>query len=357
MIATIDVRTCVRRALERRGEPGAAVLGDAVRTLLDGSAGPLRGVRLQRLSDGVYRLRLDTDERPGSVIVKRHEPATAQRNRLTIEQWLPVLGLGDCCAPLIVAAAEQRGRWVWHVYQDLGDETLAVRREAASVRAAIDLMADLHTRAAHHPILPEARRYARDYGVRFFLTSVSDAMDSLQTLDPAARALRAPGKRARARLLERLHAFMEDAPLRAQALADIGGPDTLLHGDLWPQNVFVQPGGTGPRVRLIDWDRLGVGPASYDVSTVLYRAPVEERAWIIERYRQAVEARGWTLPTNDELNLLFHTAETARYASCIPWPVIALNEGADWGAPHLVEIERWFDELRFPLLGDGRHSR
>ncbi len=136
-------------------------------------------------------------------------------------------------------------------------------------------------------------------------------------------------------------------------MADAGGPDTLLHGDLWPENVFVAPNGRGVRARLIDWDHVSVGPACYDVSTVLYRAPAEERAWVLERYREAVEARGWTLPPNDELNLLFHTAESARCASCIPWPVIALNEGAEWGARQLVEIEQWFRVLRPPLPDGG----
>lgn len=342
----------LRRRLQRWEEPGAAELCAVVEELLGGAAESASTMRLQRFKEGVYRLRIGSQTGFHSVILKRHEPAIAQRDRLAFERWLPRLGLGDRCARLLAAAAERRGLWVWHVYEDLGDETLAVRRSKPSLRAVIDLIAELHTKAAGHPILPEVRRHVPDHGIHFFCANMRDAIDALEGLSPNRRSLPAESTTARARLLERLHDLLGDAPRRAQAMAEAGGPDTLLHGDLWPQNVFVAPSGNGVRARLIDWEHVGVGPVSYDVSTVLYRAPAEDRAWVLERYREAVKARGWILPANDELNLLFHTAESARCASCIVWPVIALNEGAEWGADRLVEIEQWFDVLR-PPLPDG----
>jgi hypothetical protein len=350
-----DFRTRLRRRLQRWREPGAAELCAVVRELLGAAAESARTMRLQRFQEGVYRLRIGSQAGCHSVILKRHEPAIAQRDRLTLERWLPQLGLGDRCARLLAGAAERRRLWVWHVYEDLGDETLAVRRSKPSLRAAIDLIADLHTRAARHAILPEVRRHSRDHGIDFFYTSVRDAIAALEALNPDRRSLPAESATARARLLEQLHDLLEDAPRRAQAMADAGGPDTLLHGDLWPENIFLTPNGDGFHAQLIDWDHVSVGPASYDLSTVIYRAPAEERTWVLERYREAVEAQGWTLPANDELNLLFHTAESARCASCIPWPVIALNEGEEWGARHLVEIERWFEVLRRPL-SDGSNG-
>src|SRR3989475_12561451 len=99
-------------------------------------------------------------------------------------------------------------------------------------------------------------------------------------------------------------------------MEEAGGPDTLLHGDLWPKNVFVSATPAGPQARLIDWDHVGVGPASYDVSTFLYQSAPEERPAILRRYCETVERRGRRLPDQGALNLLFPPAERAGYAHC-----------------------------------------
>ncbi|HYY73212.1 MAG TPA: phosphotransferase, partial [Solirubrobacterales bacterium] len=137
---------------------------------------------------------------------------------------------------------------------------------------------------------------------------------------------------------------------RVQLINEVGGPDTLLHGDLWPKNVFVTMLDDGPRARLIDWDHVGAGPFSYDVSTFLYQSPVEERPWNLGRYREAVARAGWRLPENGALNVLFHTAESARYAHCILFDAMAvLNDGAEWGIGELMDYEGWLAALRPPL--------
>src|SRR5207249_766358 len=84
------------------------------------------------------------------------------------ERWLPALGLGDRCARLLGTAADRRGDSVWHVYEDLGDDTLATNPSPECVQATVDLMAELHTRAARHPVLPDVRRYAATLGVEYF---------------------------------------------------------------------------------------------------------------------------------------------------------------------------------------------
>src|SRR5207249_826009 len=83
-----------------------------------------------------------------------------------------------------------------------------------------------------------------------------------------------------------------------------GGPETLLHGDLWSINVFVIPTAHGPRVRLIDWDHASVGPASYDLSTFLLRLPSQERSWVLEVYREEMSRAGWGLPPMPILKIL-----------------------------------------------------
>ena len=128
------------------------------------------------------------------------------------------------------------------------------------------------------------------------------------------------------------------------------GPETLLHGDLWPQNVFVCAADGVPRARLIDWDHVGVGLFSFDLSTFLYRSAAEERLWLLDRYRAAAERAGRRLPGTEELNLLFHTAESARFAHSILFDALAvLNDGAGWAIERLMDYARWLETLRPPL--------
>lgn len=343
----IDLRRGFVQSLQDRREPGAAELHERVQEML-GRAGSSNGaIRLERLKQAVYRLWIGDDR---TLVLKRHTPAIAQTDRLVAERWLPALDFGDRTPQLLAAAAEREGRWVWHIYEDLGHDHLATQRLPWRLAAAVDFIAELHTRAARHPLMPEIRCRARDHGVPFFLSNLRDAIAALEALADFPQAAPPEFPAARVRLLDRLHRLLEDAPRRVRVMEEHGGPDTLLHGDLWPKNIFV----TGPqqlaRTRLIDWDHVGAGPFSYDVSTLLYQSAPEERPWMLRRYRQAVERGGWRLPADAELNLLFHTAEAARYAHCILFDAMALhNDRAEWGFRELIEYERWFAALRPPL--------
>ena len=345
----IDLRQALARSFREWPEPGAAELCEVLQEMLGDDGRSARTVRLEPLKREVYRLRIDGV--PGrTLVLKLLRPAIAETDRLVAERWLPALGLGDRCPRLLGAAARRDGCGVWHVYEDVGHESLAVRREPSCLAAAVDLLSELHTRAAVHPLLPEVRWRARDHGVPFFTSNLRDAIGALEALATVRRAVPDEFRTARAYLLRQLHALLEDAPRRVRVLTAVGGPDTLLHGDLWPKNIFVTTNGDGPRARLIDWDHVGAGPCSYDVSTFLYRSSAEERPWILQRYREAVERVGWRLPGQEELNLLFHTAESARYAHCVLWAAMALlHEDADWAVGELIDFARWFEELRAPL--------
>ena len=345
----IDLHQPLARSFREWPEPGAAELGELLQEMLgtDGRTAP--AVRLEPLKRDVYRLRIGGA--PGrTLVLKLLRPAIAETDRLVAERWLPALGLGDRCPRLLGAAAPRDGSGVWHIYEDVGQESLAVRREPSCLAAAVDLLGELHTRAAVHPLLPEVRWRARDHGAHFFTSSLHDAIEVLEALDTVRRPVPREFETARASLLRQVHALLKDAPRRVRVLTDVGGPDTLLHGDLWPKNVFVTGVAEGPQARLIDWDHVGAGPFSYDLSTFLYRSSAEERPWILGRYREAVERVGWRLPGHEELNLLFHTAESARYAHCILWAAMALlHEDAEWAVGELVDFARWFEALRAPL--------
>jgi len=345
----VDLRERLGRSLEEWQEPGAAELCALLQELVGNAGGSGQTTHLERLKAEVYRLWIGS-EPSQTLVLKRLKPAIAQTDRLVVERWLPALGLGDRCPRLLGAAAPRDGCWVWHVYEDLGHETLAGERQPGRLAAAVDLIAELHTRAAFHPLLPEVRWRARDHGAYFFTANLGDAIAALEAL--ASLRLEVPSEfpASRARLLRRLYELQVDAPRRVQVMKEVAGPDTLLHGDLWPKNVIVTTAGDSPRARLIDWDHVGAGPFSYDLSTFLYRSSTEERPWILKRYREAVERMGWRLPGDGELNLLFHTAESARCAHCILFDAMTvLNDGAEWAIAELMDYERWLEALRPPL--------
>ena len=346
MTEALQVRGVIQRPLESRSEPGWTELCDALRELLNGADPVQRVTALRHLKRKVYRLELEPGAPWQSVVVKRLEPAVAQRNQLIAQRWLPALGLADGCARLLGVAADRAGRSVWHIYEDLGDGTLAARPDRDRVKATVDLIADVHSSAAQHPILPDVRRYGGDLGMTYYASNVRDAIAALEAL--SGRGVKTPSDHAGLpeRLLERLYALLADAPRRVQVIDEAGGPETLLHGDLWTINAFVVATAGGPQARLVDWDRAGVGPFSYDLSTFLFRFPPPERPGIIELYRVAAARAGRRLPSPAALKILCDTAERARYANCVIWPALALlRDRASWGFPGLAEVERWFQVL------------
>jgi hypothetical protein len=350
MNPALELGSDLRQALEGRGEPGAAELLAALQELAGHADLGGRVIGLTQLKRRVYRLEMEPDAGRRSLVLKRCEPAIAQLSRRVVEHWLPAIGLGDHCARLLATAAERQGRWVWQVYEDLGDESLARYADRPRVEAAVDLVAELHTRAAAHPLLPEVRHYGADRGLLFFTGNVGDAVRGLEALGQATPLPPPDALAVRDRLLHRLRPALADTSRRAQALQEAGGPPTLLHGDLWLENAFVMATGSGARARLIDWDRTGAGPFSYDLSTFLIRFPPAERPWILDRYRHAVAREGWRLPVDRDLNGLFETAEYARYANRVAWAAMAfLHDRAPWAHAELAEIERWFEAWR-PVL-------
>src|SRR5204862_179885 len=118
----------------------------------------------------------------------------------------------------------------------LGDETLDRCPERSRVESAVELVAELHTRAAAHPLLPEVRHHSKDLGLSFFVSNLADAIRGLEALPRAAFQPSAKTMALRDRLLDRLYPALTDAPRRAQVLKEAGGPDTLLHGGQYSMN-------------------------------------------------------------------------------------------------------------------------
>ncbi len=339
----------LNRLLEGSGQPCLAELRELLENVQLGRDRVWRLIDqepLQTQNRRVFRLKLACGREVRSLVVKRLQPAMALRNELVAQRWLPMIGLEGCCPLLLGTAAARDGSCIWHLSEDLGPWTLNLELpDRPRVEAAIALLARLHTRFADHALLGEVRLHGSDFGIHFYQTNVQDALRALEGVRPPA------DRHALCdRLRDRLRQMREELPARAEALAELGGPETLLHGDLWAINVFVSHSQGGLKARLIDWDRTGVGPISYDFSTFLLRFPDRHRLWALGLYRKEVAREGWQLPGNQELNLLFETAELARYANCVIWPAIRLgHEHTDWAFDQLADVAEWFENLS-PVL-------
>jgi thiamine kinase-like enzyme len=179
--------------------------------------------------------------------------------------------------------------------------------------SVVELIVDLHTRFAGHALLPQFREHGGELGMGFFTTHVARSIEGLKSIRSLGPSLSHEEAELRDRLLGRIERLDAERDTRASLLAKWGGPDTLLHGDLWLSNPLVAPQADRFKATLIDWDHVGMGPVTYDISTFLYRLPPKHRPWILAVYR----------------------------------------EGEWWGFPMMEEIERWFADLE-PVLAGNR---
>src|SRR5437867_8785163 len=108
--------------------------------------------------------------------------------------------------------------------------------------------------------------------MNFYRSNVQDAIYSVEAVRSPAVEVSPELAAVRDRLLQRMFRLLGEYNARARALAKFGGPETLLHGDLWTTNTFVIPTAHGLEARLIDWDHAAVGPASSDLPRLFCRS-------------------------------------------------------------------------------------
>jgi ATP-binding cassette subfamily B protein len=348
--AGMSVRTPALRAGSRLPPPEVV---ERARHLVAGRDDHARLLLQEPLKKSVHRLRFDVDA-PSSVVVKRLSPRIARANELVARQWLPAVDLDRACPGLRDVVKERSGSRVWHIYEDVGGTGLDDSpRDPARVAPVVELLVDLHTRFAGHALLPEFRKHGGELGMGFFAAHVARSIDGLKSIGSLGPSLSREQAELRDRLLDRVERLDAERDDRASLLERYGGPDTLLHGDLWLSNTLVVWRADGFQATLIDWDHVGMGPVIYDLSTFLYRVAPEHRPWILVRYREAAARRGWQLPDDVTLNHLFETAECARYACNLGDAALAASRREWWGFPMMAEIESWFADLEPVLAANG----
>ncbi len=322
---------------------------DLARGVIEDGGAEARLVSQRRLKRSVHRLCFETGAGTESVIAKQLSARRAEVNRLVAERWLPAAGIG-WASPQVRGALPDPEGGTWQLYEDLGGRPLdSAGCDARGVKPVVELLAELHASFADHPLLDEAREAGEELGMAFFEREVGRCIHIVESIGSAGSPLDDEGAALRERLLERLGRLHDERGERARALADGGGPDTLLHGDLWPTNVLLLKRNGGLEARLIDWDHAGVGPLAYDLSTLLYRLPPQHRSGVLTAYRKAAGRRGLRLPPDQSLERLFETAECARYACCLADAALGAAAGERWGFQQMAEIETWFAGLE-PVL-------
>ena len=153
-------------------------------------------------------------------------------------------------APALYASAydEARGHY-WLFLEDVGDETL--HGDHDNWLAAVRWLAEMH-----------GVYWGQDEELRSLGYLAEQGPDYYQMLaDAARRHLRLAGAR-RARV--RFDSLM--ARYDAVVAYLVHQPRTLVHGDVLPHNLLLQP---GPRIRPIDWEDAAIGLAAWDVARLL----------------------------------------------------------------------------------------
>jgi ATP-binding cassette subfamily B protein len=341
-------------ALRAPDRPPPPEVVERARDLVARRDGEARLVLSERLKKSVHRLWFEVPGGPTSVVAKRLSPREARANELLARRWLPAVAMERACPVLHGVVKERSGSKVWHIYQDVGGSALdGSRPDPARVAPVVELIVDLHTRFAGHALLPQFRKHGGDLGMQFFGAHVARSIDGLKSIGSLDPSLSHQQSELRDRLLGRVERLYDERDERASLLEKCGGPTTLLHGDLWLSNTLVARRDDAFQATLIDWDHVGTGAVTYDLSTFLYRLAPEHRSWVLRMYREAAARRGWQLPEDATLNQLFETAECSRYACNLADAALAAGRREWWGFPMLAEIESWFEGLEPVLAGDG----
>jgi hypothetical protein len=219
---------------------------------------PVRIARLQRRplatsSHAIERLRvtLASGERL-RVIFKRLSPGEKlygnEREVLIYRRLLDGARFG---APALYASVhDEGGRRYWLFLEDLGSSTLD-EGDVEEWFAAVRWLARMH--GTYHGREDDLRALAclMEHGPAYYHMVAQTARRNLE-LAGAGEAI------------GRFDALMGGYDSLVGCLAD--QPRTLVHGDIFAQNLIIQP---GARIRAIDWESAAIGLGAWDLARLL----------------------------------------------------------------------------------------
>jgi Ser/Thr protein kinase RdoA (MazF antagonist) len=204
------------------------------------------------------------------VVIKRLRPGVKPRgNEREVAIYRRILAGARFGAPALHASVcdDARRRYVL-VLEDVGENTLA-HADLEDWLAAVRLLGTMH-----------GSYQGRGRELRALGCLGEHDAAHYRRISEAARANLAPAAPSE---LDRFDRLMARARPRLESLAR--WPGTLVHGDLYADNVMLQPGG---RVRLIDWEEAAIGLGADDLSALIEGWEGEGRELLVDAYLDAV---------------------------------------------------------------------
>jgi hypothetical protein len=252
------------RTDDRKGEPVEPVSRLlAIRLLEEGFSRYLgRPVRVVSLEsepveaqstypiDRLY-VSLDSGERV-PVIFKRLRPEAdhkgSQREVLIYRRVLAEQQFG---APLLYASRyDEPGGCYWLFLEDVGEETLS-GGDISDWLEAFRWLAEMHGTWLGREEDLRALDCLTEHGADYYHVDAQIARRHLESAGRPAALARFDSLMAR---FDELVAWL------------LRQPRTLVHGDIFAENLMLQPGG---RIRPIDWESAGIGLAAWDLTRLL----------------------------------------------------------------------------------------
>jgi hypothetical protein len=322
-----------------------AISQDRFRRLMRETIGPI-GIDVEvlgtrRLSGRVHRVEFTTASGGlSSVILKDSRASRVERNRLVLTEWLPAVGLRDAGPRLLAAEKPVDVASVWAIYEDCGDNVLSDQSGAKLIESALDLVGQIHAAFAKHPLRADIEVLGKSPGSFFFDTPEMFA-GVIVSLEDLASDGSSPVCRIVSTLSPRLQAlsraFVSPPPFVE--------PHSLIHGDLFPSNVIFEvpeKGSDSPVTRLIDWDRAGLGPVTFDVAFLLSKLNPENQRVALSAYRGRMEPHfdGW--PTWHAWDSRFRTIRFGRILRSVSTYAALVRDGQEeYGVEKLTQVEGW----------------
>jgi serine/threonine protein kinase len=174
-------------------------------------------------------------------------------NKREVLIYRDLLSGGRFGSPQLYASLyDEQQECYWLFLEDVGEWTLDEAGEEEWL-AAIHWLADLHSAywddQGYLATLPYLAKHDRGY----YQAIADTARRNLQFANLPDRLAR----------FDRLISHFSEI---AEHLAGDGTNRTLVHGDIFPKNILVQP---GSQVRVVDWESAGVGLAAWDLVRLL----------------------------------------------------------------------------------------
>jgi len=207
----------------------------------------------------VYRL-LWATERDAPVIAKRYRPADGGVERMLYQELLPLLPVST---PRYHGEVEAGGGYVWIFLEDVGSQRFSPAEPGHRALAA-RWLGGLHTAAAGLA----ATERLQHRGPQHYRTHLEAGRTLI--LDNLANPALGPADVGFLRSVLTLYETVEE---RWHALEEIcaAAPQTLVHGDFRPKNVYVRGGAGGRRLLAIDWETAGWGAPAADLAPQRHR--------------------------------------------------------------------------------------